>query len=100
MKPANQLMKDYLKDNGIIATPKYTEKGSLKNTWNIYNRDIKWYDNSELWAKLTTLGFVSHDGKIFNQFSGNGGVFSIIARYKGTNENLLHPNIYNKCNSK
>ena len=74
-------MKEYLKENGIKATPKYLKTGSLKGTWRLYDLKTKWFGNDILISKLTTLGFTDFDGKVLHDFSGNGGVFSIFARY-------------------
>ena len=100
MTPANALMKQLLKDNGIKAMPRYESEGSMKRTWRLYDKNTKWYDNPELWAKLTELGFTDFDGKPFTKFSGNGGMFSICARYNGSNADLLQPMIYNANNAK
>lgn len=99
MTPANKLMKELLAANGIKAMPKYLPDGSMKGTWRIYDKHTKWFDNPELWAKLTAIGFVDYDHKPFTQYSGNGGTFSICARYKGDNENLKQPMVYNANNS-
>ena len=100
MTPANALMKELLAENGIKATPKYISDGSLKRSWRLYEKNTNWWDNTELWAKLTAIGFVDFDGKPLSKLSGNGGVFSIFARYKGSNENLLQPMVYNANNAK
>ena len=100
MTPANALMKQLLKENDIKATPKYISDGSLKGTWRIYDRNTKWYANEDLWEKLTEMGFVDADHKPLASYSGNGGMFSIFARYKGSNENLLQPMVYNANNAK
>lgn len=84
-------MVNLLARNGIKASVKYLKDGSLKGTWKINgkNEDLTtsyWWNSPELWEKLTTLGFTDFNGKQLNQFSGNGGTFSIFARYHKTQE--------------
>ncbi len=74
----NKQMQDFLRANGIEAIPKWIDKGSLKRTWRLYNRKIKW--SEELAAKLNSLGFVDYDGKSPGKLSGNGGIFSVFVR--------------------
>ncbi len=95
MLPANALMKKLLKENGIDATPMYIKDGSMKRTWRIYNQKTNWYNNPGLWAKLTAMGFVGYDDTLLDEYSGNGGSFCIFVKYKGNNENLLEPLVYN-----
>jgi hypothetical protein len=83
----NKKMVDFLKFNGIEANVKYIDKGSLKGCWAISgkNEDLNasvWWNSPELWAKLNSLGFSGYDGRPLDQLSGNGGTFSIFARYK------------------
>ena len=80
MRPENKQMQEYLKENGIIATPKYIYKGSLKGCWRLYNLAVKWFENYELMGKLHALGFRDFNNKPFTDFSGNGGMFQVFAR--------------------
>ena len=82
----NKKMQDYLKNNGVKATPKYLRIGSLKGCWRLYDLKTKWYGNNELIDKMDSLGFTDFDGKGLTHFSGNGGVFHIFARHHKTNE--------------
>ncbi len=92
MTTLNKQMKNLLKTNGIIATPKFITKGSLRGTWRIYNPKISWFENNELHQKMTSLGFSDFDGKPLDKFSGNGGLFSVFARFDKTN-NLINQSI-------
>jgi len=76
----NKRMAEYLKTNGIDATPKYIFSGSMSGTWRLYNLKTKWYGNKELQTKLTALGFRDYNNTPFTDFSGNGGVFQVFAR--------------------
>ena len=76
----NVKMAQFLKSNGIDATPKYIFSGSLAGCWRLYNLKTTWYGNKELQQKLTALGFRDFDNKPLSDLSGNGGVFSIFAR--------------------
>jgi len=78
MKTENKIMKNYLAQNGIKARVKHLDKGSLAGTWRLYNPDLRWTE--EIAEKLEDLGFRDFDGKHFNRFSGNGGIFSVFAR--------------------
>lgn len=80
MTEQNKAMKEYLKQNGIDAMPKYINNGSLGGCWRLYNLKINWWNNPKLWEQLTSLGFRDFDGKPLGQYSGNGGVFSLMAR--------------------
>lgn len=71
-------MKDFLKSNGIDATPKYLPDGSLKRCWRLYNIETKW--TQELADRLNALGFTDFDGEPLGPFSGNGGMFSVFVR--------------------
>ncbi len=71
----NTAMKEYLHKHGIECTPKRIDKGSLGGTWRLYNSKQKW--SPALAEKLTELGFIDFDGRPLNQFSGNGGYFSV-----------------------
>ena len=86
MKAENQKMKQYLASNGIKATPKFLWKGSLKGTWRLYNLKTKWWENYELMQRLTSLGFKDFDGDHLDNYSGNGGMFHIFARFDKTTE--------------
>ena len=82
----NKKMMDFLKSNGIEANVKYIDKGSLKGCWRLTgkNEDLNagvWWHSPQLWAKLNALGFRDFDNDILDQFSGNGGTFSIFARF-------------------
>jgi hypothetical protein len=89
MTPENQKMKDYLKENGVDAMPKFLWKGSMKGCWRLYKHTkeknghytyVNWWNNFGLQNKLAELGFTDFRGQPLNNFSGNGGVFSIFAR--------------------
>ena len=80
MTDENNRMKNWLKANGIEATPKYIKDGSMRGCWRLYNNKIAWWDNEPLWNKLMSLGFVDFDGDKLDKFSGNGGTFSIFPR--------------------
>lgn len=84
MKAHNLNMKELLKANGIDASVKLIEKGSLKGSWRLYNKDVTWYGNKALQSKLTELGFLGYFGKPLNDFEGNGGVFMVFLRYNGS----------------
>jgi hypothetical protein len=71
-------MRDFLKANGIDAMPKWIPDGSLKRSWRLYNHAMPW--TMELGAKLGGLGFRDLDNKALNEFSGNGGRFSVFVR--------------------
>ena len=89
-KPINKIIKEYLKANGVIATPHLIEKGSLagciritqKNNDPIRKLQCCGYASwGEEWAiKMTSLGFLGNDCKPLDKFSGNGGLFHIFAR--------------------
>jgi len=74
----NRLMKQYLANNGIKATPKYLKAGSLRGTWRLYDLKQKWTD--VLRKKLTDLGFKDYSGLPLGPYSGNGGLFSVFVR--------------------
>ncbi len=74
----NKQMQDFLKANGIEAIPKCIPDGSLKRTWRLYNKKMKW--SEELASQLNNLGFVDYAGKPLRRFSGNGGMFSVFVR--------------------
>lgn len=40
MRQENNLMKQFLLQNGIEATPKFIHNGSLKGNWSLYNKDV------------------------------------------------------------
>jgi len=97
MRPENQKMQKFLKENGIDAVPKYIKDGSLKGTWRIYGLTgektpqgypvhQKWWGNKELQQKFTDLGFTDWQGKPVSDSTGNGGDFSVFVR--GHNEFL------------
>lgn len=74
----NKKMQELLKKYGIDCMPKYLPDGSLKHSWRLYNRELKWTD--QLRESFSLLGFKSYDGDPLNQYSGNGGMFHIFAR--------------------
>ena len=76
-RPENSRMQDFLKANGILATPKYLHDGSLRGCWRLSSSE-PWC--IELANKLNALGFVDFDGKPLGQFSGNGGHFCVFVR--------------------
>jgi predicted nucleic-acid-binding protein len=78
MRPENRRMHQFLKENEIKANVKYISKGSLKNTWRLYNKGQKW--SQELIDSLTALNFTDFDGSPLNLYSGNGGIFSVFVR--------------------
>lgn len=86
MRTENAIMQKFLSDNGIKAKAKYIADGSLKNSWRLYNPLTDWYNNPELWAKLTSLGFTTFRGEPLGKFEGNGGVFSVFLRFDRTPE--------------
>ena len=91
MRPENQRMQAFLKENGIDAVPKYLDKGSCKHSWRLYGvtgeKDAngypiyqKWWGNKPLIAKLDALGFTNLFGEKLSDIDGNGGVFSVFVR--------------------
>ena len=86
MRHENEKMRKHLLENGIDCRVKFIWDGSLKGTWRLYNPNTNWHDNTQLWEKLTALGFKDYNNQPFTQFSGNGGVFSIFARFERTKE--------------
>ncbi len=78
MRPENQRMKAYLKQNGIDATPKYLYDGSLKRTWRLWKKNTSW--TPEIQDALNRLGFTDFDGKPLQKYSGNGGSFCVFVR--------------------
>lgn len=75
MRVENIKMKNFLQEHDIKATPKYIRTGSLKGCWRLCDLKQKWTEN--LMVKLIELGFTNIDGDSLNNFSGNGGFFSI-----------------------
>ncbi len=82
MRPENQRMTEFLRGHGIHCRVHFETKGSMKWTWRLYNPNVKW--TMDLAHKLESLGFKDFDNRPFNQFSGNGGSFSVSVR--GHNE--------------
>lgn len=78
MREENKNMQNWLSSHGIKCRVKYLWAGSMKHTWRLYNPKIKW--NEELSQKLTDLGFRDFDNKPLNEYSGNGGFFSVFVR--------------------
>ena len=91
MLDRNMRMKNWLKDNGIIAIPKYIDAGSMRGCWRIYGLG-SWWGNEDLQKKFRDLGFVDFDGDPLDNYSGNGGLFSIFPRMtdKYAEMQLLH----------
>jgi hypothetical protein len=75
MRPENKRMKAFLKANGIDCEVKYFPKGSMKNSWRLYNNDQKWTPG--IWNKLNDLGFTWLDHQKLGPYHGNGGMFSV-----------------------
>lgn len=75
MRAENQRMQEFLRQHGIEARVKFTWRGSMKGTWQLYNPDVFWTPGMK--DKLTELGFKDFDGRPLNQHSGNGGMFSV-----------------------
>jgi len=86
MKPENKRMQEYLVNNGIYATPKYLQAGSLKGCWRLYNKKDRWSEG--LVRALNGLGFTNYNGKPLDQLSGNGGMFQVFVR--GHSEFLIN----------
>lgn len=80
MRIENKRMKDYLEQHGIKVMPKYLWSGSLRGCWRLCNAKTTWWENYELMGKLHSLGFKDYDNEPLDNFSGNGGQFSIFAR--------------------
>jgi len=89
LRAENQRMKKFLAEHGINAVPQYIHTGSLKGCWRLYGLEQdgyghwihqKWFGNYELQDKLKNLGFTDFDRTPLNDFSGNGGVFSVFVR--------------------
>jgi len=78
MREENKRMQEFLQSHGIKARAKYLDKGSMKHTWRLYNMDKRW--TPTLQDKLTSLGFTDFDGRSLNEYSGNGGLFSVFVR--------------------
>lgn len=92
MKIENKRMKEFLSANGIEATPKFLAAGSIKGCWRLYNHKVEWFDNTELQEKLTALGFTNYEGKPLNNFSGNGGRFSVFVRHAELTQVFVYSN--------
>ena len=84
MRPENARMQEFLEKHGIRCKVRYIWTGSLKGTWSLYGKDQKW--TPELISKFTALGFKGFNGKPLDEYSGNGGTFSVFVR--GHNEML------------
>mgnify|MGYP001589675816 CR=1 FL=1 len=91
MLDKNKKMKSFLESKGFKnIIPKYIENGSMRGCWRIVSRvngklGLTGYAlyTSEVQEKLTNLGFRDFDGEPLNQYSGNGGVFAVFARFTG-----------------
>jgi hypothetical protein len=86
-KDCNKKIKNYLAENGIIATPMLIKRGSMQGCIRIYQKTREFTNdcNFSRWTqdlvnKLTKLGFRDFDGQPLTLFSGNGGLFCIFAR--------------------
>ena len=91
--PRNKTMQGFLRSNGFpYAVAKYIDKGSLRGSWRIYSRPrasgkekniIDTYDKwtPEVVEKLNSLHFTNLYGKPLDIFDGNGGLFSVFARF-------------------
>ena len=86
MRNENELMKLWLHKNGVDCTPMFIWTGSMKGTWRLYNKTMKW--TPELRDKLTALGFAGSHGPL-TQFSGNGGAFSVFVRNPEVTRQLM-----------
>jgi hypothetical protein len=82
----NKQMKEFLKEHGIDADPKYISEGSMSGVWRLTGRakrGAKSFDDryqkwtSELQNKMTLLGFTDFDGQPLSWTSGNGGIFCV-----------------------
>ena len=80
MRSENKKMQEFLKSQEIACHVKYLVDGSLKGCWRLWGKGQTW--TSALWNKLNSIGFSDFDGKMLDQYSGNGGLFSVFARIK------------------
>lgn len=79
MRPENKAMTGFLALNGFFRVAvKYISSGSMKGCWRFYDKNCGW--NQEVQERLEDLGFRGFDGCPLNQFSGNGGRFSVFVR--------------------
>ncbi len=74
----NRKMQAFLASHGIEVLPKYIPDGSLKGTWRLYNKSVKW--SIFLANILNSIGFRDYNGKPLGIYSGNGGIFCIFVR--------------------
>ena len=84
VRPENIRMIEFLVKHGIKCQVKYIWNGSLRGTWRLYGKGQAW--TPELMRKLTDLRFKGFDGRQLDEYSGNGGAFSVFVR--GHNELL------------
>jgi hypothetical protein len=77
-RPENVRMQNFLSQNGITAKAKYLGEGSMRGCWRLYWPDVPW--TQELADCLNELGFTSAHHEPLDQFSGNGGSFSVCVR--------------------
>lgn len=69
-RPENERMEKFLSENGIKAKAKYWWKGSMKRTWTIQSRTLKWTDS--LMDQFSGLGFRNFDGQPLKWHSNSG----------------------------
>lgn len=84
MRPENARMQAFLAYRQIECRVKYIADGSLKGCWRLFNPKMIW--SKALAYRLNDMGFVGFDGCALDEYSGNGGVFSVFVR--GHNELL------------
>ena len=95
MLEKNKRMKDFLKKEGIVCTPKFISKGSLKGCWRLYSKNINW--TYELQEKLNNLGFKDLWGKELNNHSFNSGMFQVFTRLNNKKCSCVDGMICVKC---
>lgn len=79
MRPENQRMKDFLRQNGVKAIPKFFWYGSLKTHWRLDGGDGRRWTTADA-EQLNKLGFTNLSGAPLNEYDGNGGRYSVIVR--------------------
>jgi len=70
MNTNTKAVHQHLLANNIKCNVKYIAKGSMKNTYRLWNRDRGW--NVELANQLNSLGFRGFDHQSLHEFSSNG----------------------------
>lgn len=88
MRSENKKMKEFLKRHRIDAVPKYIGEGSLRGSWRLYKKGVRWYGNRKLQKALIEIGFKNLWGKELDEFTGNGGMFSIFVTHPRTKDFL------------